>query len=229
LAGRDPAERKSPPPRSFKMTIGRTDVHLLGCIKGLTNEAALVAPTIIDLMPDLIGLHIGPEELLGLGAVLDGVVKDAELSSYERLYALRLSRYGEVQVPPPSLVQALRTARGLDIPVEPLDMDDAEYSDVYAEHVGGITMIRQSLRFRKVGRTKFDDPGPEEFCIHWDGVVNRPRGFRALERERERRMAKRISSLAGKGGRQLHVLEYERMEGIQGFLSGAENPLDKIK
>jgi hypothetical protein len=218
-----------PPERSFAIEIGGSSIQLLGCVKGLVSESSIVQRAVEETAPTLIGLHIGPEEMKGLNAVIDGELKETELSSYEKLYALRLSRFGEVQVPPPSLVQALRSARTMGIPVEPLDMGDAEYSELYVEEIGGITMMRQSLRLKKVSRVKFKEEDPARFSMHWDQVVNHLAGFQRLEARREHLMAERIRHLSRKGGVHLHVLEMERLKGIYSFLAGAENPSDKVK
>lgn len=218
-----------PIPRSFEIRIGKADVRLIGCVKGLMSESSMVKEAVEGMVPDLIGLHIGKEELRGLEAVIDGEVTETELSSYEKIYALRLSRFGEVQIPPPSLIQAMRSAREMGITVEPLDMDDRDYSELYAAEISGLAMMRQSLRLRKVSKVKFEEGDPASFCLHWDRVVNRLGGFKRLERERERRMAGRIRKLAGKGGRQLHITELERMTGIASFLSVRENTSDKVK
>jgi len=209
--------------------LGEAEVHLLGTVKGLLSEGLFVKGEVERTGPDLIGLHIGKEEVSGLRSVIQGKVDEMPLSSYERLYAMRLSRYGEVMVPPPSLVEAMRAARQKGIPVRPLDMEENRYTQVYTDLISGTTMVRQSLRMKGVARVKFSDKDPLTFALHWDRVVNKLKGYRNLERAREDHMAKRIKDLSRSGGVQLHILEIERTSGILGSLSKREIIPDKIK
>jgi hypothetical protein len=215
--------------RYKEISVVDTSVHLLGTVKGLVSEAVLVRRAIDDLGPDLVGLHIGKEEMKGLRSVVEQRVDEMPLSSYEKLYALRLSRYGDVQIPPPSLVEAMRICRERSIPLHHLDFKEDQYSDIYTRLITGTTMIRQSLRLKSVARVSFKDPDPASFAVHWDKVANRIGGFSELERQREAHMAGRIVSLASKVGVHLHILEIERLEGILRLLSQPDTIRDKIK
>ncbi len=200
-------------------------VAVLGTVKGLTNESRLVEMAAREIGPEAIAVHIGKEELKGLESVLDGDVDSAPLSSYEKVYARKLSVFGDIQIPPPSLVEALRAARSRKIPCLPLDFNDERYSSVYTRHIDGLTMIRQSLRLKRVNRKRFPKDDLEGFTVKWDRVANAMRGFRKLEKEREGHMARRIGSLSGRYDPLLCVVELERKNGILeeiGKLSGSK-------
>ena len=201
-------------PRLIELEKDGDRVFILGTIKGLQSESKVVEDAISRLEPVLIGLHISSEELNGLEKVLDGHYDSTPMSSLEKLYAMRLSSYGEVQIPPPSLVQAMRSSRKMKIPLIALDMDEEDYSELYTRTVSGLTLIRQSMDLKRINRIEFDDPDAESFCIHWDRVVNKKSDFRRLESAREERMARRIEELSGKGLDCLFILELERMPGI---------------
>lgn len=200
--------------RLIELKKGGDRIFILGTIKGLLSESKVVEKAISGLVPDLIGLHISNEELIGLGKVLDGRYDSTPMSSLEKMYAVRLSRYGEVQIPPPSLVQAMRSSREMNIPLIALDMDEEEYSELYTTTVSGLTLIRQSIDMKRINRIEFDDPDAERFCIHWDRIVNKKSDFKRLETAREERMARRIKELSGNGLDCLFILELERMQGI---------------
>ncbi len=206
------------PTRSRTVMVGGRRVHLLGTIKGLLSEQDLVVGQLTKLSPSTVGLHIGPQELKGLRSVVDGKVKSTYLSSYEKVYALKLSRFGEVQIPPPSLVGALRWSMENDARVIALDYSDDDYDRVYTETIGGMTLIRQSLRLKSLNRKKVRSTTPEDFCLEWDSWVNRPSGFRKLERKRERHFADRVRAIAPDHTPLVVVLELERLEGIIGSL-----------
>jgi hypothetical protein len=200
--------------RATVRTISDTSVMVLGTIKGLVSERSLVRKAAEKFHPEAIAIHIGKEEIKGLKAVANGEVKNTYLSSYEKVYARELSRFGEVQIPPPSLVESLEIAEELELPLTHLDYGDERYSSIYTRHIDGMTMIRQSLRLKRVNRRRFKSRTAEEFVAEWDEVANRLRGFRKLEESRERRIASRIMKLSGKYGRILAVVELERKNGI---------------
>jgi len=193
-------------------------VVLVGAVKGLVSEGVMVGAEIRSERPDAVCLHISKEELEGLKAVVKGKVRSTYLSSYEKVYAKKLSRFGEVQIPPPSLVEAYRAARELGIPCYHLDMDDGRYSRVYTKNIGGLPMVMQSLRLKRVHRRKFKGGTPQRFSVEWDSVVNRFGGYRRVEEARETYMAERILKLTRKHAKLLAVLEYERMRGIMDAL-----------
>ena len=201
--------------RSHVMNVKGCNVTLLGTVKGLSSERDLVRSTVKMARPDRICIHIGREEMKGLAAVVDGEVENTYLSSYERIYAKKLSVFGEVQVPPPSIVEALRISRDLDIDCIPLDLDEESYSSSYTDLIGPLTMINQSLRLKRINRRKFRSGSAEEFVKEWDRVVNRARGFRKLEVLREEHMASEIASNCKGFKRVLCVLELERLEGVK--------------
>jgi pheromone shutdown protein TraB len=200
--------------RSREMNLDGSKVFIVPTVKGLVSEAVIVKESIRRYTPDAIAVHIGKEEMKGLKSVVDGKVKMTYLTSYERVYALKLSRFGEVQVPPPTLVESLRMARDLKIPIFTLDLSDEEYTDIYTRYISGVTMIRNSLRLKRINRKKFKSQTPEDYAMEWDRISNRYRGFRLLEEHRERYQAKRIIKLCKKHDRLLCVVEYERSDGI---------------
>lgn len=205
--------------RTLEMDGG--PVHLLGTIKGLLSEQDLVVKHLERLRPRAVGLHIGPQELKGLRSVVDGKVRSTYLSSYEKVYALKLSRFGEVQVPPPSLVGALRWSIENEARVIALDYSDDEYDRVYTENIGGMTLVRQSLRLKSINRKKVKSTTPEDFCLEWDRLINKLSGFRKLEIQREGHFAERIRAVAALHPPLLAVLELERLNGIAGTLGTA--------
>lgn len=189
-------------------------IVLLGTVKGLESDSGLVSECIERFDPEAVGLHISPEELVGLMSVVDGKVKETPMSSYEIVYAKKLSRFGQVQIPSPSLREACISARTKDLEIVTLDMDDEEYARVYTEIIGGLSMIRSSLRLRSINRNKFKQNSPEDFIRAWDKAVNGSRDYRKLENERESYMAGRIMEERRKFSRILCVVEFERAEGI---------------
>ncbi len=186
---------------------------LLGIVKGLAKDAELAESTFEEVNPLAVGIHISPEELMGLEAVVQGEIEEVPLSSYEMVYAKKLSRFGEVQVPSPSLVTIFKKAKDKEIPVIALDMDEETYSDIYTETISGLSMIRTSLKLKGVNRKKFRSTTAEGFSIEWDRAVN-SKAYMKLERIRENHMADEIRNSISKYSPLLCLVELERMNGI---------------
>jgi hypothetical protein len=215
--GDDPVDPKEDRIAHIRLPSG--EIVILGTLKGLVSERELVTKTFETYDPDVIGLHIGTEEVAGLRAVVRGKVENTYLSSYEKIYARELSKYGEVQIPPPSLVEAFELSKKKKIPIKGLDFNENNYSNIYTDLIDGVTMIRQSLRLKNINRRKFKAKSAEEFILEWDRIVNKFKGFRKLEMRREEKMAKRIRSLSGEYSKVLAIVEYERKEGIIHYLA----------
>jgi hypothetical protein len=204
-------------------------IYLLGLIKGLTSERKVVKTAFTKLKPDAIALYVSEPEVLGLQSVLDGKTKQVPLSRYEEAYARKLAyyakenpkKYGEVQVPPPCLMEGLELGIKNKVPVVALDMNDSDYASSYVQNISTVSLLRHSMRFKKLKKMKFEVSTPEEFTLAWDQELTKIKGFRILENARERHIAKRLLELKDKFDCILAILEFERTEGVLGQLKNA--------
>ena len=197
-----------------ELTVGNAKVYLLGTIKGLKSEAENVKKAYRIAIPDIIGLHISQGEMKGLEATVRGEITEMGLSHYEEIYGVNLAAYGEVQVPPPSLVMAYRIARKKDIILAPLDMNDEKYADIFTKTVTTFHLIRHSFRVKRLRKRKFNSPDARSFVLDWDAQINKVKGYREIEEARERYIAENIMYLSKEHSRVLAVLELERLDGI---------------
>ena len=216
-----------------RIKIRDKSIYLLGVIKGLTSERDTVRAAFRKFSPDAIALYVSEADLLGLQSVLDGKTKEVPLSRYESIYAHKLAfyaaqdkkKYGEVQVPPPALMESMELGIKHEIPVLALDMDEKAYSDAFVKNVSTIHLVRHSMRIKKLSKKKFDVKTPEEFTRAWDGELTKLKGFKNLEGARERYMAIRLLELRKKFKCILAVLEFERIDGVFNKLRNAGNKL----
>jgi len=210
--------------------IKEKKLYLLGLIKGLTSERKIVRKAYRKFKPNAIALYISEPELLGLQSVLDGKIKRVPLSRYEEVYARKLAfyaqqdpdKYGEVQVPPPCLMEALELGVKNKIPVVALDMDEKDYANTFVQNVSTMNLVRHSMRFKKLSKKKFKVKTPEEFTLAWDLELTKLKGFRDLEAAREHYIAKRMLELKNKFKCILAILEFERADGIFNQLKNAK-------
>ncbi|MFP3871860.1 MAG: hypothetical protein ACOC55_02230 [Candidatus Natronoplasma sp.] len=202
----------------YKLEIEDTEVYLFGVVKGLISEGERLEKEIPEIRPDFdVGaLPISQEELTGLK---DFVKEDMdenlniEPSTPEKIYAEKLSRFGEVSLPPPAYTFFLDYCDNRSIELKASDMDEEHYTMAYCDHVTGTQWIRQALREKTLRRKKVEAETPAEFALRWDEIINKLKGFQELENHRERIMAKNIKRFANKGV-VVALIEEERIRGV---------------
>ena len=193
------------------------EIVVLPAVKGLVSEGDAVDTAIREHMPDAVGISVSREEL---DALRDkSIYGDYEMSSLEEAYSENLSSFGDVELPSPSYVSALEACEELGIPIIPLDMNDAEYTEAYCQNIKAADMVRDTFFSRGIGRRRFDLSSPLAFTLDWDRRVNRTKGFRRLQREREKHMAVALHHMGRRYGRILAVVEAERAEGVGDVLT----------
>lgn len=202
------------------VNVNGCTIHILPVVKGLVSEADAVAAAFDEVVPDVIALSVAREEITGLRKKED--YEKYEMSDLEETYAAFLETFGEVEIPPPCYVKCIELGDEKNAVLVPLDMNDELYSTVYCEKVRTGDMIRESFFARRATRKKYDLSSPQAFAIDWDRRVNRAKGFRELEEQREKHFEKVLRRLSLKYHNILAVIECERAEGVGVLLSGAE-------
>ncbi len=208
--------------KSHKISFKSKTIYLLGTVKGLTVERKTVATAFKRYKPDVIALSVSEEDLVGLESVVKGKTKEIGLSRYEEVYARKLAtiakqdpvKYGEVQVPPPAIVEGFELGSKNKVPVVAFDMDESQFTDCFVENISTPQLIWHSVRFNRVRKRKFKAKTPEEFVIEWDQVLTKLKGFKNIELKREKFMAKRLLEITKKYDNILAVAEFERVDGI---------------
>jgi hypothetical protein len=196
--------------------VGGSRVHVLGIVKGLVSEEAKVVEAAAQLSPDVFGLSISKEQLAALRS--KAAWDDYELSPLESAYQELMECFGQVRLPSPAFVKALELADASGIPIIPVDMNDEDYTETYCRNVGGLDLVREGAFSRGLRRRRFDGSSPEALAVDWDRRVNRAKGFRQLEEERERHMALALRRMASRYRNILALLDFERSEGVARLL-----------
>ena len=211
-----------------RVTLGNHSMIVLGTVQGLVKERLKVRTAFEDIKPDVVALPISDEMLEGLEAVVNGEVREVATNSIDDLFAEHLKRFGEVQLPPPSLVEAYRLAKESGAEIVTLDMSEEDYAEAYVKNVSGYHFWKRIWNLSKLSKKTFAADTPEEFVVAWDAYVSRLKGYKNLEQHREGYMAKRALKLLRKNERSLVLVEYERMEGVAaGIQKGALEPYDE--
>lgn len=193
--------------------IRKEGMVVLGPIKGLVSEGLTVRKEIENFDGDFVAISLSPEELRGLRNYIKEGEFEIELYGYEEAYLAYLREFGEVRAPAPSYIEAVKATENIKIPLVPLDMDDEEFADVYIENVSKREFISHMLRENRVGKKTFRVNSVEEFVMKWDSYINHSKGLKAVEKEREEYMAKKLIELKKKG-RVIAIIDFERFDGV---------------
>jgi len=194
-----------------EIELNGSRVFILPVIKGLVSEGEKVRTAITDVGPEAVGISISKEELEGLRAY-DG--EEIELSELEDTYRSGLEEFGEVQLPPPCYLEALKVCDELGIPLIPIDMNEELFSDRYCELIGGLELVKESFFSHRIAKKRFDLESAEAFVLDYDRKVNGGKGMSALNGEREEHMAEVVLDLSSRGQKILLVVELERCLGL---------------
>jgi hypothetical protein len=200
--------------------IGTSTVHILGVLKGLVPESNKVEEAVSTWNPDVVGVSVSPEELEALKVKEDYSLY--EMSTLEEVYSVYMESFGQISLPTPAYVKALDLCLEKGIPIEAVDLSDADFTEAYCQNIGATEMVREAFFTRSIGRKKFDISSPEAFALDWDRRLNKAKGFRRLEMEREEHMAQRLFTLAEKHAIILAVIEYERADRVAELLEEKE-------
>lgn len=196
------------------ITHANGTLAIVGVVKGLSSERAKVADS-FRIKPDFVAISISPEELKGLRKYRDGEMdEEIILSEYEEIYAARLSRWGDVEMPPPCFTEALKIARERKLRVGALDMNEETFTSAYCGLISGTALLRHSLRKSIIKHMEFKADSPEEFVIRWDKKMTAIGGYRKLETEREKFMARRLAEFGCKFRTILAFIDVERARGV---------------
>jgi len=198
-----------------EIELNGSRIYVLPVIKGLISEGEKVRTTIMDARPDAVGMSISREELEGLRTYQG---EEIELSDLEEAYKAGLSEFGEVQLPPPCYLEALKACDELGIPLIPLGMNEDLFTDRYCELIGSLELMKESFFSHRIARKRFDLESADSFVLDYDRKVNGGRGISALNAEREEHMASVLRSLTEGHRCILAIIELERANSVSIFM-----------
>jgi len=200
------------------ISIDGTNLFFLDVVRGLKPEAERVLNAVEEVKPDILAMSIAKEEVAGLKEFAKEPF-EVEMSRYEELYAKRLSKFGDVFLPPPCYLSGLEASQKKGIELIPIDMDDDSHSTAYCALVTGRELLIHSMRLNIIKMKFFNAKNPWDFAIQWDRRVNNLRGFRELEKEREIYMADELRKLSETRKRILAIIDVERAGNVRRILS----------
>jgi hypothetical protein len=178
---------------------------LLGTVRGLESETAQVEEELGSFAPEIVALGLSPEEVRALQDHFSdpGTEPWVPLSPSEVAYAQGLCYFGNVRVPSPAFVAAMRWAARAQARVEGVEPGDDRYSELFLEHVGYFDLLRRTLAERSLVRSPPTATDPETFATDWETRSQAGRGSAALGAARAQHLGERLRDLHRPSGASL--------------------------
>ncbi|MFG1520188.1 MAG: hypothetical protein AAE977_06945 [Thermoplasmataceae archaeon] len=194
-------------------------IYLFGGIKGLIRDGDELRNLLIKTEPTTILIGISPEELKGLSEFLKDPF-ELTLSDYEMIYGVILSSYGEVMTPAPIFTEALLYGEQHNVKMIALDMDEDKFGENFMNEIGTWSMIRHSVRKRRLMKKQFTGETAEEFVQQWNDNIEKIDGFRRIEQKRldemKHNFEQSMKSLVDQTA--VVVIEYEKYMGMHQYM-----------
>jgi hypothetical protein len=196
-------------------------VTILGAVRGLVAEGDGVRVRLERMRPSAVGIAISPDELKGLREYF--VAPETEpvvpLAPTEAGEVRGLARYGEVGVPNPVAVEAIRWSDGAGVAVEALDPSDDDYSEWFADTISYVELVRRTLRERRVVKRPPTPPTADEFATIWSRTINKGAGSRRLIARRDAAVVEGLGRLRARHASVVLLVDRERFDGLLTLLN----------
>ncbi len=140
------------------------------------------------------------------------------ISDSDMAYSQKLATFGEVELPPPAFVEAVRKADGNDRQVVDIDLSEYEYTEVFVDHVTYWQLVSQSRKIKGM-RKRLKSDTPKEMAEEWDARMRSIKGLDVVETERERKMAACLLEQLDGHGKVMAVIDHVRVDGTLDLLA----------
>lgn len=206
------------------------EVVLLATVQGLVAERDNVRRAYTLVKPAAVALGVSPEAAASLAAFARTPEMDdpfEELPDHDYVYSVVLRTFGEVDLPPPDLLEAARLAKADGLPLHGADLTEETYEDHFTKMVSVWGFLRYGRIQRRLARKPPRAPDAASFSLAWDAAIRRVKGIARLEELREAHIAQTSAALARElGGRVLLVVDLPRAGGVRRALA-ARAPASK--
>lgn len=202
------------------MKVTRLDgITLIGAVRGPVSEVAPVLGELGRGAPVKVILDIAPEELQGLKEHFTSPASEplVPLMGSEAALANALSKFGEVRMPSPVFVEAVRWARENGAELLAMDVGDDSYTDLFLKNVGYLDLIRRTRAERALVKGDIPDAETaEELAVLWSKRLHQGKGSLKLWEERTVLAVERIDEVAPAGTRPpvVGIIDIERWRDV---------------
>jgi hypothetical protein len=199
---------------------------ILAPVRGLAADADAVTTALEGFRPEAIGAGVAAEELDGLTRYFVEAAAEptVPLTPTELSEVRGLVRFGEVRVPNPAFVGALRWGAPRGVRVAALDPSEDEAASLFTEHIGYVELVRRTVREHHLGRSPPPASSADAYAVAWDRSISGGRGSRGLAAARDAHLAQEARRLAVGRRRVAVVVDRERYESVRRLLDPRPSP-----
>jgi hypothetical protein len=197
---------------------------LVGAVRGPVSEVDPLLAELERADPSKVVMQVSPEELRGLQEHFTAPLAEplSLLLDYEIALAESLSAFGEVRLPSPAYVMAMRWAKERGRELIALDPDEDEYTNLFLKHMGYLSLVRRARAERALKKSPPDAPDAEELVCMWNNRIHADRRSRNFLEERRRLAAEKLREICEEEkGRKpvVAVVDFEHWSAISSALS----------
>ena len=196
----------------ISLDVGECKVDILPIVNGLVSEA------------DRVRQEFSDHEAYGAALSIEGIqclknrfnIEDTfDVSELDMVYAKHMERFGEVEIPSPAMYTFIDLVTEQGKLCIPLDMNDADFTEVYCDTVGVTEFIKEHNGAKRGMKRIFDGSTPERLAKQWDRFVNDSlKSYGKLSAIREQHIADEIRDVAKYRKSLLVIMEVERVDGV---------------
>ena len=168
-------------------------LNLFSGVKGLVSHGNELKEYLQSRKPEIILISISEGEVEGLENFIKSPF-EMNLSDYEIIYGVRLSKYGEVMTPPPIYTETVLYSMHTGRKIVGIDMPQAEFDELYTNSMKTRHLLRHSIRKKRVLNHDFKDTNEYEFSENWIRRINAVKGLANIDLERAKHMENEILS-----------------------------------
>ena len=205
----------------ISIRIGDCNIDIIPIIKGLVSEKEKVVDALSKKEYETAGVSWGIEEIEAVRR-RDEITGDNETNDIDIIYLYKLKEFGDVDMPDPAFTYVVDEFSKKGVSVIPLDMADQEFAEAYCNEVSTLDFLRENKIVKKMMKKDFTKSSPEDFITEWDSLINEVKGYRKMNKVKERFVAEQIRDIARYRKSALVLVEYERLDGIMSVLRGEE-------
>lgn len=167
------------------------ELEIFSGVKGLVSHGEQLKQYLQSRKPGILLVSISAEEVIGLAEFIKSPF-EMNLSDYEIIYGVRLSKYGEVMTPPPIYTETVIYATENKTEVVGIDLPQQEFDRLYTDSMKTRHLIRHSIRKKRVLNRDYHDTNEYEFAERWIERINAVKGLANIDSERVDYMEKEI-------------------------------------
>lgn len=191
-------------------------------VKGLVSHGDDLKSFLDSKRPEVMLVSISREEVTGLSEFIKSPF-EMNLSDYEVIYGVRLSKYGEVMTPPPIYIETITYSTTNGVRAIGIDIPQEEFDQLYTDSMKSRHLIRHSLRKKRVLNREYGDRNEYEFAEAWIKRINTVKGLAEIDAKRAAYMSSKICDFADHEYNPKHVIiiDYEFFKPVMENLSKA--------